>query len=325
MHLVHDIHQPSLLQGGFVMQGKKGHWHTYRMQGEEGAGTYSIYSPDGSYAITIHDFTLFKDLVMNFESPEYLSMTWYDSLSGEALYPYRRLKRGFIRGFASQDGYHALVHKNIPIYSVGVEITPEYVEKYMRSRHPKENVDLRNAFLSIDESSEFPEMVFLMHQIKNYTGEGMAAELFYEGKVHEAMALLMERAQKTKPPVKYAQVSAQDAAHLSSAASFINDHCTHTIKLETLAQIACMSPTKLKRLFRQQHGVTITEYTQQRRIGRAEAMLADTDLPIATVALSVGYRSASRFSHLFQQYTGLLPSEYRDLTLSKTKPKNKST
>jgi AraC-like DNA-binding protein len=109
------------------------------------------------------------------------------------------------------------------------------------------------------------------------------------------------------------QLSKEDMAHINSVTAYINDHYTYDLRLDQLAKIACMGTTKLKTTFKQVHKCTITEYTQQRRMGQAEHLLSYTGLSIGQVAKVVGYDTAGRFSELFRKSTGLLPSEYRAL------------
>lgn len=99
-------------------------------------------------------------------------------------------------------------------------------------------------------------MIYLLNQMKNYRGEGITAKLFYEGKVAEAVSL------------------------------YINDHFSLKLSLEQLARIACMGTTKLKKLFKQVHGCTISEYIQQRRMSHAESLLATTDLTVEQISVS---------------------------------------
>lgn len=317
MHLVHDIHEPFLKEMGFMLEPMKqtSAWRVYQLNKNKGYGVYRLYSPDGTYAIAVHDFTFYKDTVIHCVLPEYLSITWYDSVSGEALKPYMRLDRGYVKGYHSNtEGYHALVHKDIPISTIGIEVAPEYSEKYLRAKYPGGFISPRDMFLHINENSDFPEMVHLLHQIKNYKGSGAAEELFYKGKVHEAMALLIEYTCRLSKPRIY-KVPAQDIQNINSVTAYINDHIVAELHLDILAQIGCMSPTKLKALFKKINGVTITEYIQHRRISHAEMVLSNTDLPITVVAQSVGYRSEGRFAKLFQKNTGLLPSEYKKMIL----------
>ncbi|WP_459253870.1 helix-turn-helix domain-containing protein [Haloimpatiens myeolchijeotgali] len=75
-----------------------------------------------------------------------------------------------------------------------------------------------------------------------------------------------------------------------------------------------MGTTKLKTTFKNVYKCTITEYIQNRRMGQAEHLLANTDFDIKQIALIVGYKSAGRFSELFKRSTGLQPTKYRELS-----------
>ena len=50
----------------------------------------------------------------------------------------------------------------------------------------RDRINPVDAFRKIDQTSDFPEMSRLLTEIKDYRGEGIAAKLFYEGKVAEA-------------------------------------------------------------------------------------------------------------------------------------------
>ena len=243
--------------------------------------------------------------------PECLSITRYDSISGEELSPYRRLSAGciktFIGGYAP---YKALIHKNIPIRSVGIEIAPAYYEDYLKKLYPEAQINPVDAFRRIDQTSDFPEMSRLLTEIKDYRGEGIAAKLFYEGKVAEAVSMVVEY-QKKHPDKSAHKLSQQDIENLQIVAAYLSDHYAFDIPLERLTQIACMGTTKLKSCFKKYYDCTITEYVQQRRMSQAEYLLAYTELTVGQVAQTVGYSTSSRFAELFRKSTGLLPLEYR--------------
>lgn len=235
---------------------------------------------------------------------------YYESISGEELTPYRRLTSGCVKTFlGGLEPYRVLIHKKIPIISIGIEVTPAYYETWLRQRYPNEYVHPLEAFRAVDQTDHFPEMVRLLEQVKNYRGDGIAARLFYEAKVAEAVAMVVERGLTQTPRER--PLFAGDRQQIMAVTAYINDHCAAALPQERLARIAYMGTTKLKTAFRQVHGCTITDYIQQRRISRAEQLLAETDLSIGQVAQSVGYRSASRFAELFRKNTGFLPGEYR--------------
>ncbi|MFD3158173.1 helix-turn-helix domain-containing protein [Haloimpatiens sp. FM7330] len=317
--IIKDIHEPYLLEKGFTLEDPNQQYNvmgqTYRIDPNIGKGYYWIYTHEDLFAIVIHNFFFYEDYFLKCQLPEYLSITYYDSISGEELNPYKRLNAGCVKGYWSNENvYQALFHKNIPIRSIGIELTPEYYENYLSKKYPTEYINIHSALLSINEATDFPEMVLLLNQIKSYRGTGMAAKLFYEGKVAESISLIVERSKQMKPKISQ-RITKQDFNHLETVTSYINDHYAFDLHLEQLAQIACMGTTKLKSTFKKVHKCTITEYIQHRRMSQAEHLLANTDLSIGQIARIVGYQSASRFSQLFRKSTGLLPCKYRKLSL----------
>ena len=74
---------------------------------------------------------------MEFNLPEALSITQYESISGEELNPYRRMSAGCIKAFiGGYKPYKALIHKKIPIRSIGIEVMPAYYEDYLQKQYP---------------------------------------------------------------------------------------------------------------------------------------------------------------------------------------------
>ena len=208
--------------------------------------------------------------------------------------------------------YRALIHKRIPIHAVGIEILPAYYEDFLKKQYPDDYFNLPAAFQSVDQATDFPAMSKLLFEIENYRGEGMAAALFYEAKVTEAIALVVD-AWKRQSQRHERPLSAQDMAGLQNVVSYIADHYAFDIPLERLASIACMSESKLKSCFKRQFGCSVTQYIQGRRMSQAEHLLIDTDFTMGQIAQMIGYTTSSRFAELFKKSTGLLPNEYRKI------------
>ena len=276
-------------------------------------GYYWVYGEKNLFDIKIHDFYFFKDSFISLNTPECLSITYYNSVSGEELNPYRRLIAGCVKTFhGGHEAYTAIMHKNIPIRSVGIEVFPAYYEKYLRESYPDDYLPPHDAFSRVGQTLDFPEMSHLLRRVWNYKGEGIPAKLFYEAKVAEAVSLVYEngKSNKNDPCVK---ISKQDMDALNNVSSYINDHFNAELPLATLARIACMGTTKLKTSFKHIYHCTISEYIQQRRMSHAEMLLTSTDLTIDHVALAVGYSNAGRFAANFKNNTGLFPAEYRKM------------
>src|SRR5262249_37398943 len=69
---------------------------------------------------------------------------------------------------------------------------------------------------------------------------------------------------------------------------FIETHLEETISIEALAAAAGLSTYHFARAFKQSEGVTPHGYLVQRRVKRAQELLAGTDLPLSEIAVAGG-------------------------------------
>lgn len=286
---------------------------TWQMADGQGEGFYWVYAQKNLFAVKIHDFFYYEDTFMCFDKPGCLSISEYTSISGEELSPYRRLSAGCIKTFVGgSQPYRMIVHKNIPVKSISVELLPTYYERYLHQQYPEQYKHPSEIFREIDQVRDWPEMRRLFFELKNYTqNEGLASNLFFEAKVSECMALVLNYARQQEGRGRL--ISAADEQALQNVLAYINDHYATDLPLKRLAGIAYMGTTKLKTLFKAYTGLSITAYIQERRIAQAEHLLLETDLAIEQIARAVGYSTSSRFAVLFKRQCGLLPSAFKGL------------
>ena len=277
------------------------------------AGHYWIYTSPQAYNIKIHNFSFREDTVIDLAIPECLSVTWYESISGEELCPYRKLNSHVVKSFlGGYEPFRALIHRKVPIRSIGIEYHPAYYEHHLKEQFGELYQSPQEAFRSIDETASWRSMEALLNQVWRYQEAGLPARLYYDAKAAEALSLVFERHRRLNEQPKYA-VTEADRVMLQALAAYIGDHYADQLTIEGLSRIACMGTTKLKRCFKAHFGVTIAEYIQNVRIGQAEHLLAYTDLPIGEIAQAVGYTAAGHFADLFRKAKGVLPMEYRRL------------
>ena len=323
MYLKKEMFEPFLLQYGFYRAESNEKINPegdcYELLPEKGTGYYWVYTYDNLFSIEVQDFTLYKDLYIQYPQPEFLSVSCYDSVSGEELNPYKHMSCNCIKGHIGYNNvYRAVLHKNIPIRCTTIMVMPAYYKSYLQKRYPGEYEDPISAFLSIDGSTDFPELKFLLNQVKNYPHTGISAKLFYESKVAEAISLIVSKTKKITPKYSKQYIEAQDMERITSVREYINDHFAFDMGLPLLANIACMSVTKLKYTFKKALGCTVSEYIHSKRMNHAEHLLINTDISIKQISQIVGYSKANNFSSAFRKFTGLLPSEFRKLTLLQT-------
>lgn len=106
-------------------------------------------------------------------------------------------------------------------------------------------------------------------------------------------------------------INKTDLQALAELTHYMDEHYSFNITLQTLSTIACMSESKMKKLFKSVYNMSITEYIQRKRISVAEHMLIQTDLTIAEISRIVGYSNPSRLIEIFKRYYGFTPSKYR--------------
>jgi AraC-like DNA-binding protein len=92
---------------------------------------------------------------------------------------------------------------------------------------------------------------------------------------------------------------------------YIEGHLGENIELETLAGIAGLSKWHFARAFKQSVGTPPHFYLIQRRLERAQELLAETDLSLAQIALKSGFSNQSHFSRRFRMFVGVTPRSFR--------------
>ncbi|MBV9992832.1 MAG: helix-turn-helix transcriptional regulator [Alphaproteobacteria bacterium] len=80
---------------------------------------------------------------------------------------------------------------------------------------------------------------------------------------------------------------------------------------EKLAGIVGLSATHLRRLFRSETGVNLSQYGRQLRMTEACRLLQTTFLSVKQVAAKAGAGDVSHFVRSFEKTYGMSPTQYR--------------
>jgi AraC family transcriptional regulator len=95
------------------------------------------------------------------------------------------------------------------------------------------------------------------------------------------------------------------------AIDLVHARYAEDVTLQEMAASVYLSEYHFAHLFKTLTGFTPHAYLANLRIERARGLLLGTKLPVAQVALRVGYRSASHFAHAFKSITGVSPTLFR--------------
>lgn len=91
----------------------------------------------------------------------------------------------------------------------------------------------------------------------------------------------------------------------------INQDLTRPLSIKELADSAGLSPSHLRRKFREELGLSLGDYLAERRISAAKRLLEETADPIGVIAGQCGYDTIYAFCRFFRKRTGVSPGTWR--------------
>ncbi|GAU03436.1 AraC family transcriptional regulator [Burkholderia stabilis] len=95
------------------------------------------------------------------------------------------------------------------------------------------------------------------------------------------------------------------------SASWLRENHTKRVSIAEAATVARMSERNFMRRFKQEIGVTPSEFIRRIRLEEACQMLAHTDLPADKIARRTGFTRGNQMARIFRQYLEMSPTEYR--------------
>ena len=94
--------------------------------------------------------------------------------------------------------------------------------------------------------------------------------------------------------------------------AYISEHYEYDIRVEGLAEQFGVSSRYIRRCFKEEAGISCSQYITSLRIEKAKEMLWLSAKTVTEIASLTGFNSSQYFSRVFQQYTGQTPLEYRN-------------
>lgn len=93
---------------------------------------------------------------------------------------------------------------------------------------------------------------------------------------------------------------------------YIYTHITERITIEMLADYTNLSTSYLSRLFKQNLGISISDYIREKKIEKAENLLKYSDFSLIEISNYLAFSSQSHFIQTFEKLVGITPKKYRD-------------
>ncbi|SMF91066.1 two-component system, response regulator YesN [Paenibacillus uliginis N3/975] len=107
------------------------------------------------------------------------------------------------------------------------------------------------------------------------------------------------------------QIHAKENHIIHDIARYLEHSYHEEISLQDIASRFFLSREYISRKFRQEFGVTLSDFLGRIRIDKAKMLLLNPHLRIAQIAEMVGYQDEKYFSKVFKKLEGQPPNDYR--------------
>ncbi|MBN1601990.1 MAG: helix-turn-helix transcriptional regulator [Chitinispirillaceae bacterium] len=204
----------------------------------------------------------------------------------------------------------------LPPYIPHQELPSDIVSRYIAvmidtgflnrqlARYTKSTKDLHTAMICrstqrlIDELKEF---------MTEYEEAAPGYESLLDASALKITHLLIRQLLDIKP-------TAEAITHrmsVNKALEFLNEHYGEKISVNDLASAANCSVSHFFRIFKDETGLSPSDYIMQVRLDYAKRMLRVDDKTVTQIALGCGFNSSSYFSHCFTRTFQISPSDFR--------------
>jgi len=111
--------------------------------------------------------------------------------------------------------------------------------------------------------------------------------------------------------VNYVVTGKARSPRLARMITYIEEHLTEKLELADIANAVGLSRTYASAVFKEELGITMSEFILRERIAEARRLLAETDRSISDISAQLGFCSQSYFNKNFMRVEGITPGEYR--------------
>jgi AraC-like DNA-binding protein len=223
----------------------------------------------------------------------------------------RGAAREIMGGHVEKDKtYHSHASAGLANCEVGVLFLPEFFDAFLNSRHGISPDEVIQAIDALGKFPLIPDAAVILKQIGNASFTGDVGNVWVEAKALELVSVVLDWHRRlmaaVAPPLKE-----HDRLGIAEAIRYTEEHFSGPLSLTVLARQAAMSQRKFTAAFKAHTGLSAATYVRRLRMDQAMYLLKNTAAPLSDIAGMVGYKHQSRFSTLFREQFGLMPSEFR--------------
>ena len=201
------------------------------------------------------------------------------------------------------------IHTNTA--TINIEADADYLNElfYLSEKSPILQSLLHNTQPLLFEQIIYPSLQKIVDEIVTNRIDETFELFFLRIKAEELICKLLMELEKRDEKHLY-PLNARDIQTIYKIKEQLLEHLEAPPTINELAICANMSPTKLKRLFKQIFGNSIFSYYQEFRIKEAARLLKEEKLSVSEAGYRLGFTNLSHFARVFHEHIGIKPKQY---------------
>jgi AraC-like DNA-binding protein len=216
----------------------------------------------------------------------------------------------------------ALISIDTHTAAINIEVDAAYLNGQfdLSEKSPILQSLLQNTQPLLFEQVIYPSLQTIVDEIMTESVGETFELLFLRIKAEELICSLLMELEK-RDGKHLCALNIQDIQAIYKVKEQILEHLETPPVLQALAAVAHMSPSKLKRLFKQIFGNSIFSYYQGFRMKEAARLLKEEKLSVSDAGYGLGFTNLSHFSKVFKEHIGMKPKQYSRTEIQQTCPR----
>lgn len=205
------------------------------------------------------------------------------------------------------------IHSNTAV--INIEVDAAYLKGLfdLSEKSPVLQSLLHNEQPLLFEQIIYPSLQKIVDEIVTVEMEEIFKLFFLRIKAEELICRLLMELEKRDEKHVYA-LNYRDIQTIYKVRDQMLDHLDNPPVIKEMAVYASMSPSKLKRLFKQIFGNSIFNYYQGFRMKEAARLISEKKMTVSEVGYHLGFSNLSHFSKIFEAHMGMKPKKYQGKT-----------
>ncbi|MBK1894959.1 helix-turn-helix transcriptional regulator [Chryseobacterium paridis] len=149
------------------------------------------------------------------------------------------------------------------------------------------------------------EMHIILKEIMSNSKRGVMQKLLIEAKIIKLLILVIEQFHE-----KNIQDTSPKTATLIK--KFVDENFHKNIRIEEMGKLIGINQSTMRKEFKSQYNITITDYISELRMLKAKKMIINKEIMIKEISIECGYEYVQNFTRAFKKKFGLSPEKLRN-------------